>query len=187
LKKIGLAPDDIKYVVVSHMHLNHAGNIAKSPNSTIVIQRKELLYGFWPDEPCTGPFISGNAAVLRSGTGAGKPNAFNMLILDDEDRDLFNDASVIVKNARGHTAGHQMMLIRLPNIGPTIPTGDNVCFRENVEKSIPPSLVLAYDPAAIMRAYEYIRYMKPSEGADFFTSHDPQAYKARKKAPQYYD
>src|SRR3972149_4988879 len=38
LKKIGMTPDDIKYVVLSHMHLDHGGNIAKFPHSTIVLQ-----------------------------------------------------------------------------------------------------------------------------------------------------
>jgi len=186
LQKIGLTPDDIKYVVVSHMHLDHAGNIAKFPNSTIVIQRDEIEYGMWPDEPFAGPFIPADQAVLRAGVGSRKPNAFNMLVLDD-DKDLFNDGSVIVKRARGHTKGHQMMLIRLPKAGSTILTGDNVYFRENVEKSIPPNLVLAYDPAGIMRAYEWIRYMAASEGAEFFTSHDPDAFKAMKQAPDFYE
>lgn len=187
LKKIGLTPDDIKYVVVSHMHLDHGGNVAKFPNSTLVIQRDEIYYAMWPDEPFTGPFIPGDAAVLRSKTGAGKPNAMKMLILDNEDKDLFGDGSVVVKSARGHTKGHQMMVIRLKKTGTIILTGDNVYFRENVEKSIPPNLVLAYDPAGIMRAYEYIRYMQASEKADFFTSHDPEAFKAMKKAPEFYD
>lgn len=187
LKKIGLTPDDIKYVVVSHMHLDHGGNVAKFPNSTLVIQRDEIYYAFWPDEPFTGPFIPGDTAVLRSKVGSGKPNAMKMLILDNEDKDLFGDGSVIVKSARGHTKGHQMMLIRLPKKGSTILTGDNVYFRENVEKSIPPNLVLAYDPAGIMRAYEWIRYMQATEGADYFTAHDPEAFKAMKKAPEYYE
>jgi glyoxylase-like metal-dependent hydrolase (beta-lactamase superfamily II) len=187
LKKIGLAPDDIRYVVVSHMHLDHGGNVAKFPNSTLVIQRDEIYYAMWPDEPFTGPFIPGDAAVLRSKVGAGKPNAMNMLILDNEDKDLFGDGSVVVKSSRGHTKGHQMMVVRLKNTGTIILTGDNVYFRENVEKSIPPNLVLAYDPAGIMRAYEYIRYMQATEKADFFTAHDPEAFKAMKKAPEYYD
>lgn len=187
LKKIGLTPDDIKYVVVSHMHLDHGGNVAKFPNSTLVIQRDEINYAFWPDEPFTGPFIPGDAAVLRAKVGSGKPNAMKMLILDNEDKDLFGDGSVIVKSSRGHTKGHQMMLIRLPKKGSTILTGDNVYFRENVEKSIPPNLVLAYDPAGIMRAYEWIRYMQATEGADYFTAHDPEAFKAMKKAPEYYE
>ena len=186
LNKIGLTPDDIKYVVISHMHLDHAGNIAKFPNATIVMQQDEIDYGNWPDEPFTGPFIPEDAFILRSDVGSGRPNRFTMLILNG-DMDLFNDGSVIVKSARGHTRGHQMMLIRLPKTGPTILTGDNVYFRENVEKSIPPNLVLAYDPAGIMRAYEWIRFMAASEGADYFTSHDPDAFKAMKKAPEFYE
>lgn len=187
LKKIGLSPDDIKYVVISHMHLDHGGNIAKFPNSTLIIQKDEIDYAMWPDEPYTGPFIPADAAVLRAPVGSGKPNAFKMVILRGTDMDIFRDESVIVKYARGHTKGHQMMLIRLPKMGTIVLTADNVYFRENVEKSIPPNLVLAYDPAGIMRAYEYIRFMMASEGADFFTSHDPDAFKAMKKAPEYYE
>jgi len=187
LKKIGLTPDDIKYVVISHMHLDHGGNIAKFPNSTLIIQRDEIYYAMWPDEPYTGPFIPADAAVLRAPVGSSKPNAFKMVILDGQDMDIFRDGSVIVKYARGHTKGHQMMVIRLPKTGTIILTADNVYFRENVEKSIPPNLVLAYDPAGIMRAYAYIRFMMASEGADFFTSHDPDAFKAMKKAPEFYE
>lgn len=187
LKKIGLSPDDIKYVVVSHMHLDHGGNVAKFPNSTLIIQRDEIYYAMFPDEPFTGPFIPGDAWALRAPTGSGKPNSMKMVILEQQDFDIFGDGSVVVKAARGHTKGHQMMLVRLPKAGPTILTGDNVYFRENVEKSIPPNLVLAYDPAGIMRAYEWIRYMMATENADFFTAHDPDAFKAMKKAPEYYE
>jgi N-acyl homoserine lactone hydrolase len=187
LQKIGLSPDDIKYVVVSHMHLDHGGNVAKFPNSTIVLQRDEIEYAMWPDEPFTGPFIPADAAVLRAPVGSNQPNAFDMLVLDDEDMDLFGDGSVVVKSARGHTRGHQMMVVRLPNTGTLVLTGDNVYFRENVEKHLPPNLVLAYDPAGIMRAYDFIRFMMASEDADFFTAHDPDAFKAMKKAPEFYD
>ena len=186
LQKIGLTPDDIKYVVVSHMHLDHGGNIAKFPHSTIVMQRDELEYAMWPDEPFTGPFIPADAAVLRAPVGSGKPNAFNMLLLNG-DMDLFRDGSLVIKSARGHTKGTQMMIVRLPKTGTIILTSDNVYFRENVEKHIPPNLVLAYDPGGIMRAYDFIRFMMASEGADFFTAHDPDAFKTMKKAPDFYD
>jgi glyoxylase-like metal-dependent hydrolase (beta-lactamase superfamily II) len=186
LQKIGLSPDDIKYVVVSHMHLDHGGNIAKFPNSTIVLQQDEIDYAMWPDEPFTGPFIPADAAVLRAPVGSDKPNAFDMLVLNG-DMDLFRDGSVVVKSARGHTRGMQMMVVRLPNTGTIVLTSDNVYFRENVEKHIPPNLVLAYDPAGIMRAYDFIRYMMASEDADFFTAHDPDAFNAMKKAPDFYD
>lgn len=187
LRKIGMTPNDIKYVVVSHMHLDHGGNIAKFPNSTLIIQRDEINFAMFPDEPYNGPFIREDAWVLRAPNGSDKPNSMNMIILDNQDYDIFGDGSIVVKHARGHTKGSQMMVVRLPKKGTTILTGDNVYFRENVTKHIPPNLVLAYDPAGIMKAYDYIRLMMATEGADYFTAHDPDAFKAMKHAPEYYE
>src|SRR6478672_8829191 len=42
LNKIGLTPNDIKYVVVGHLHLDHGGNVGKFPNSIIVVQKEEI-------------------------------------------------------------------------------------------------------------------------------------------------
>lgn len=175
LRKIGLSPDDIKFVVVSHMHLDHGGNVAKFPKATLITQRDEVDFANFPDEPYNGPFIREDMWVLRAENGSGKPNAMNMKMLDKQDYDIFGDGSIVVKYSRGHTKGHQMMVVRLPKLGTTILTGDNVYFKESVEKHIPPNLVLAYDPAAIMKAYDYIRELQAMEGADFFTAHDPDA------------
>jgi len=46
LGKIGLKPDDIKYVVVGHLHLDHGGNVGKFPNSTLVVQKDEIRQCF---------------------------------------------------------------------------------------------------------------------------------------------
>jgi glyoxylase-like metal-dependent hydrolase (beta-lactamase superfamily II) len=186
LGRIGMTPDDFTYVVVSHMHLDHGGNVGKFPNSTLIIQRDEIEYAMFPDEPFAGAFIPGDAAALRSAVGATKPNALPMLIIE-EDFDIFGDGSVVVKRSRGHTKGSQMLLVRLPKTGSVILTGDAAYFRDSVEKNLPPNLMLAYDPAGIMRGYEWIRYMMATEGADFFTSHDPDAFKTYRRAPEYYD
>ena len=135
-----MKPDDITYVVVSHMHLDHGGNVGKFPNSTLVIQRDEIEYAMFPDEPFAGAFIPGDVAELRSGVGEKKPNALPMLILEKSDLDIFGDGSIVVKRARGHTKGGQMLVVRLPNTGPVILTGDAAYFRENVTKSIPPNI-----------------------------------------------
>lgn len=186
LGKVGLKPDDIKYVVVSHMHLDHGGNVGKFPNSTLVIQEDEIHFAFFPDEPFAGSFIPGDVAALRSAINVTKPNAMPMLRLNG-DFDLFGDGSVVVKRSVGHTKGSQMLIVRLPKTGTTILTGDAAYFRANVLESIPPNLVLAYDPAGIMKGYEWIRYMMATEHADFFTAHDPDAFKAMKKAPEFYE
>jgi len=186
LAKIGLKPDDIKYVVVSHFHLDHGGNAHQFPNSTLVAQKDEIRNAFWPEPGTAGPYIPGDLAYLRSDLGVGVPNKVKVIQLNG-DLDLFGDSSLVVKRWVGHTPGSQMMIVRLPKTGTIILTGDNVYFRENAEKNIPPSVVLAYDPTGILNAYEFIRQMQAMEGADFFTAHDPDAFKAQKKSPEYYE
>jgi len=185
LAKIGLKPDDMKYVVVSHMHLDHGGNISKFPNSTIVVQKSEIQNAFWPEPGTGGPYVLGDFLPLRAPNST-YPNAQKMIQLEG-DLDIFGDGSVVVKRWVGHTTGSQMMTVKLKNSGLIILTGDNVYFRENVEKSIAPNLVLAYDPAGIYRAYEWIRMMMATQKADYFTAHDPDAFKAMKKPPAFYD
>jgi len=186
LGKIGLKPDDITYVVVGHLHLDHGGNVGKFPNSILIVQKDEIRNAFWPEPGTAGPYIPGDVAPLRSDMGEAMPNKYKMVQLEG-DMDIFGDGSVVVKRWVGHTPGSQMMLVRLPKMGPIILTSDNVYFRENVEKNILPNVALAYNPAGILRAYEWIRYMQATEKADFFTAHDPDAFKALRKPPEYYD
>ena len=179
LKKIGLSPDDITYVVASHMHLDHGGNVGKFPKSTLVVQRSELQNAFWPAAGTGGPYVLGDFVALRDGK--------QRMIQLDGDLDLFGDGTLVVKRWVAHTPGSQMMTVKLKNTGLAILTGDNVYFRENVEKNIPPNIVLAYYPTGFYTAYEWIRQQMASQKADFFTAHDPDAFKAMRKAPEYYD
>jgi N-acyl homoserine lactone hydrolase len=185
LQKIGLKPDDITYVVASHLHLDHGGNVGKFPNSTIVVQKSEIQNAFWPAAGTGGPYFIGDVMPLRS-PNTDYPNKVKMLQLEG-DLDIFGDGTLVVKRWVAHTPGSQMMTVRLKNKGPVILTGDNVYFRENVEKSLPPNIVLAYNPSGFLTAYEWIRHMMATEKADFFTAHDPDAFKAMKKAPEFYD
>jgi N-acyl homoserine lactone hydrolase len=186
LAKIGLKPDDIKYVVVSHLHLDHGGNVAKFPSSTLVVQKDEIRTAFWPEPGMARGYIPGDVAPLRSDVGEAMPNKYKMIQLHG-DMDIFGDNSVVVKRWVGHTPGSQMMVVRLPKTGTIILTGDNAYFRENVEKNILPNVVLAYDPPGILRAYEWIRLLQATEKADFFSAHDPDAFKALKKPPEFYE
>ncbi len=185
LQKIGLKPDDIKYVVPSHLHLDHGGNVGKFPNSTIVVQRDEILNAFWPRAGTGGPYMVGDVLPLRS-PNTDYPNAVKMIQLEG-DLDLFGDGTMVIKRWVAHTPGSQMMTVRLKNSGLIILTGDNVYLRENVDKSVPPSIVLAYNPTGYLTAFEWIRMTMANEKADYFTAHDPDAFKAMKKAPEFYD
>jgi len=187
LAKIGLSVDDIKYVVVSHLHLDHGGNVGKFPNSTIIVQKSEIQNAFWPEPGTGGPYVLNDFLPLRA-PNANYPNAQKMIQLEG-DLDVFGDGSVVVHRWVGHTPGSQMMTVKLKNTGLVILTGDNVYFKENAIKSIPPNIVLAYKPDGIYSAYEWIRMLMATQKADFFTAHDPDAFKAMKKGVnnEYYD
>jgi len=186
LAKIGLTTKDIKYVVVSHMHLDHGGNVGKFPNSTIVIQDDELHFAMFPDEPFAAGYIPDDISVLRSGVGVSKPNSIDMLRITG-DLDLFGDGSLVIHRSPGHTKGTQMLTVRLPKTGPVVLTSDAAYFRDNVEKNLVPNIALAYDATGIIKGYDWIRRMIATENASYFTSHDPDAWKSLKRAPEYYE
>jgi N-acyl homoserine lactone hydrolase len=189
LRKIGLSPDDIRYVAVGHMHLDHGGNVCKFPKATFLVQKTEMKNAAWPEAGTAGPYIPGDVACLRNDLGEALPNKHNMVQLEG-DLDVFGDGSVILKSWPGHTPGSQMAIVRLPKTGTVILTSDNVYFAENVTKNLLPDVSLAYNPTGILSAYAYIREMQAREHASFMTAHDLDgpASKARAShAPQEFE
>lgn len=189
LKKINLTPDDIKYVAVGHMHLDHGGNVCKFSKATFLVQKAEMKNAAWPEPGTAGPYIPGDVACLRNDIGQALPSKYKIDQLEG-DMDVFGDGSVVLKNWPGHTPGSQMAIVRLPKTGTVILTSDNVYFAENVTKNLLPDVSLAYNPTGILNAYEYIRVMQAREGAQFMTAHDLDgpASKARAShAPQVFE
>jgi N-acyl homoserine lactone hydrolase len=186
LDKIGVKPSDIKYVVLGHMHLDHAGNVGKFPNATIVYQRDEIVNAFWPKPGYAGPYITGDFAMLRSPLGASMPSKQKVIELNG-DLDLFGDGSIYIHRQVGHTPGSQMAVVRLPKHGPVVLTSDNCYMMENLQKDLLPSVGLAYDPSGVLQAYSWIKHKMDAEGADVIFAHDAETFKAHKHAPEYYD
>ncbi|PYO58996.1 MAG: hypothetical protein DMD83_01185 [Candidatus Rokuibacteriota bacterium] len=189
LKKIGLSPDDIMYVAVGHMHLDHGGNVCKFPKATFLVQKDEMKNAAWPEPGTAGPYIPGDVACLRNDLGQSLPNKFKMEQLEG-DLDVFGDGSVVIKRWPGHTPGSQMAIVRLPKTGTVVLTSDNVYFSENVTKNLLPDVSLAYNPTGILNAYAYIRMLQASENASFMTAHDldgPAAKARTSHAPQVFE
>src|SRR5229473_3337246 len=65
LAKIGMKTDDIKYVIVGHLHLDHGGNVSQFPNATLVAQNDELKAAWWPDEGYSVYFFLGDLAATE--------------------------------------------------------------------------------------------------------------------------
>ena len=113
LAQIGVKPEQIEYIGISHYHGDHTGQATQFPKA-------KLLIG------------AGNLAVLKSSTppaGAAPPHIQPWLDgkapVDGlvEDHDVFGDGQVKILMAPGHTPGHSVLLVKLAR-GPIILAGD---------------------------------------------------------------
>lgn len=186
LDKIGVKPSDINYVILGHMHLDHAGNVGKFPNATVVYQRDEIVNAFWPKPGYGCCYITGDFAMLRNDVGQNEVSRRKVIELNG-DLDLFGDGSIYVHRAVSHTPGSEMVVVRLPKTGPVVLTSDVCYLMENLQGDILPSVTLAYDPAGMLDAYSWIKHLMTAEGADVIFAHDAETFKKHKHSPEYYE
>jgi N-acyl homoserine lactone hydrolase len=129
LSKVGLKPEQIKYVGISHYHGDHVGQVGSLPQSTLLIGKAD-----W--DVVTDPKMSavGNPAAFANWIGGdGKMEAVPL------DKDVFGDGTVVMLNTPGHTPGHHSLLVKLKDMGYVLISGDLVHFRENYETNGVPS------------------------------------------------
>ena len=177
LAKIGLKTDDIKYVVLGHMHLDHGGNISQFPNATLVVQNDELKAAWWPDVGYSLYYIPGDFEATKK----------MHIIRLEGDLDMFGDGSFRLFKAPGHTPGSQFAVVRLKNTGPVILTSDTVYLQESLDKNLIPPIPGTWSPMGMYEGYQKIRLIRDTEGAKLFIAHDPELFKAAKHAPDFYD
>jgi N-acyl homoserine lactone hydrolase len=178
LADIGLKINDINYVVLSHTHGDHIGNVGLFPDSKIVMQRAEHSWIYSPDG--TNDNVNQLKALARKLMG--KPKDLQLV---DGDTDLFGDGSVTLVSTPGHTPGSQSLLVHLKNSGFIILSGDVVHLETSFEKDIVPSLNT--DKAASIASMEKVRRMIGTYHAKMFINHDKAQEDMLKLLPAFYD
>jgi N-acyl homoserine lactone hydrolase len=178
LAEIGLKTSDITYVVLSHTHGDHIGNVNLFPDSTIVMQHAE--YDWIHSLNGTNDNVNQLMALARKLLGTPKH-----LLLIDGDTDLFGDGSVSLVSTPGHTPGSQSLMVHLKGSGFIILSGDVVHLEENFEKDIVPTLNT--DKAASIASMEKVRQMIATYHAKLFINHDKSQTDSLKLLPAFYD
>jgi N-acyl homoserine lactone hydrolase len=178
LAVIGLKPNDITYVALSHTHGDHIGNVRLFQNSTVLIQRAEYTWISSPD----GPNDNVNQLKALARKLMGTPKHLRLL---DGDTDVFGDGSVTLVSTPGHTPGSQSLMVHLRNSGFIILSGDVVHLEENFEKDTVP--FLNTDKAASIASMERIRRMIATYKATFLINHDKAETDKLKLIPAFYD
>ena len=130
LKEVGLKPDDIDTVVMTHLHFDHSGGTTRRTPSGFeplfrkarhVVQRRE-----WED--ATHPHERNRASYLPENVGP--LDEAGLLQLVEGETEIAPGVRVIP--TPGHTAGHQSILIGSPDgpkalfLGDAVPTAVHV-------------------------------------------------------------
>jgi N-acyl homoserine lactone hydrolase len=105
LEERGFAASEIDYVVLTHLHNDHAGTISDFPEAEFIVQQTELQYAFWPEPAQQLFYLQGDFGVLRS-------PEFSVTATSGA-YDLFGDDSVVTIPTPGHTKGHQSLRVEL--------------------------------------------------------------------------
>jgi 4-pyridoxolactonase len=86
----------------------------------------------------------------------------------------------------GHTAGHYSLLVR-PEAGakPMLFAFDVVYTQAALEKGVQPGFHI--DPVAGVRSIQSIKALAEEHGADVYFSHDMDAWRAYKHAPDHFE
>lgn len=107
LERAGYDSGDVDYVVVSHLHSDHAGHLDSFPNAEFLVRQPELRYCWWPDPAQEVFYLDGDFGMLRS-------EEYDVTVVADE-YDVFGDGSVLLVPTPGHTPGHQSVVVDLPS------------------------------------------------------------------------
>ncbi|BAB60450.1 hypothetical protein [Thermoplasma volcanium GSS1] len=175
LKLIGLKPEDIDFVVISHLHLDHIGQAAvfKDSHVPIIVQKKELesaLSLIWQGK--SGAYDYSDLLPLKGAA---------WMPLDDPVFEIVD--GVYAEFTGGHTAGHQVLTVKTEKGSMYTLTGDFL------------HLPKEYDVEAkgwlLSNATEwnsYIKKMKIREKArkqKLIISHDPGIWDKYPHAPKF--
>jgi len=98
------------------------------------------------------------------------------------DRDVFEDASVIMLDLPGHTPGHHGLLVKLPHTGAVILSGDAAHFRENYDSDGLPAWNT--DRAQTVASLHRIKQIVKNLGAILVIQHDPDDVKRLPAFPE---
>lgn len=126
LARIGVRPDQVSIVGISHYHFDHTGQATSFPHARLIIGAGDLaaLRGTEPgvERAPFAPWLTGGGEVTEA----------------RGDLDVFGDGSVVVLNLPGHTPGHRGLLVRLAS-GPVLLSGDLYHSTEQAaRRGVPP-------------------------------------------------
>jgi len=174
LKAIGVQPDDITDVIITHLHYDHAGNYDLFPRARYHLQECEMHFA-------TGRCMCD--AAMRVAFEADDVAAMVHKVFAD--RVTFHDGDgaiapgITVHHIGGHSKGLQSVRVETER-GPVVVASDASHLYSHLgQRRVFP---IAYDPEAVLAGYDKLKTLAASE-QHIVPGHDPDVLK-RYPAPR---
>ena len=182
-KELGLRPKDLKAVILSHGHLDHAGAIDNFVGTRVPLYLQKTEIQVIKDEMAKNKATGVTSAYIPGDFA--KMNKLNIKGVDGV-YDLFGDKSVVMFPTPGHTPGHQSLMVKQSNGTVTILCADAEYTLENMNEAIPPGL--AWDIPQSTQALYIFKVMQMMDAkVSIVPSHDPKYWTNKPLAPKLYE
>ena len=170
MSQLGIGIQDVKKVVLSHLHLDHAGYLKYFQHAPVYIQRQEHEHGF----------------------SSARPQSYFLADYDSphidwrlQDGDWELQPGVKFLKTRGHTPGHQSAVIELPRSGTCVLPFDAGDLQENFDEEILPGECV--DDVAALASIRRLNTIVRERQGQMLLFHDPVAIQRLRLAPEFYD
>ena len=181
LESLGLKPQDITAIIVSHMHWDHSGGLVFFKNTDagkcVYVHKDDFMYGL---------LVTHRSQETFDGGGYFKGNfefeglTYNLI---EGDETLAEGLEIIT--LEGHTPGILGLAVHLKG-GVYIFPSDAVYTEKNYG---PPETFpgIVYDTLGFRRSIAKLRKLEKKYNATLIFPHDPQQFKTLKYCPYFYE
>lgn len=165
IRSLGIDPDAVETVIMTHLHYDHTGNTASFPNARFLLQAEEMAYvcGPYMEKPWFRHAyhvddIQKFVAYLHDGR----------LSLHGRDHEIADGVSV--HWVGGHCAGQEVVRVRTQR-GYVVLASDALHYYEELEQGIP--FAVAFNISDMLTAHDRIRDLATSDD-HIIAAHDPR-------------
>ena len=179
LEQLGLGPGDIKHVVLSHMHSDHAGCVEFFRKSQVIVHRAEvdvaLAYHERRDQ---------DSSYAWKDTDQWLRQDINWRFVEDHEKELSLTETIALLNwGAGHAAGMLGLDVSLDETGHVVLASDAIFTMENFG---PPARPAGYPVSAVnaARTVEEIRVRAERLNAQVWCGHDMNQFMTLRKSTE---
>ncbi|MBM7705888.1 glyoxylase-like metal-dependent hydrolase (beta-lactamase superfamily II) [Chryseomicrobium aureum] len=183
LGELGVHPKDIKYVVASHLHLDHAGCLELFTNAQIIVHEDEFngTLQTYARNQKEGAYVWGDIDAWI------KNNLQWNTIKRSEDRLQLLPGVEVLNFGSGHAWGMLGLRIDMPETGGIILASDAIYTAESFGPPVKPPGIL-YDSVGYNATVERIRKLAKETNSQVWFGHDANQFaNFRKSTEGYYE